>query len=243
MTEPDVLSSAGVPLLTFHHFPQLPGNLRAQILSHAMPAPRTRFIELYACSAPTYTPRIRYVPPLPPLFSATRETRTASITHEGGSLMHLFFSANPSKNFYINFTLDIVFLSSRFAPRGSTETARLRELSSLLMPVFLMQLKRIVVTYSGHDDFKRIGCVLMDFARLETLYVAMWDRWGEERVRERVGKGRPVKGFVSWRVEESVRDVHGEQTEDEDEDLEEHERRVEDAERVRVVECILSLDE
>lgn len=208
-----------------------------------MPAPRTRFLELYAYSAPTFSPRIRYIPALPPLFSVSRETRSASITHEGGSLMHFFFIEKVSKKFYINFARDIVFLSSRFTIQPGTETRRLRELSSLLKPVFLMQLKRVVVTYSGRDDYERIGGVVMDFVALETLYVAMWDRWSEGWVRERLEKGTPVKGFVEWKVEGAVRDARGEETEDEDESAEEYEKRVEDVKMVRVVECVLRLDE
>jgi len=243
MSALDSVHSTRVPLLTFQHFPELPANLRAQILSHAMPEPRTRYIELYAYSAPTYTPHVRYVPHLPPLFSVSRETRTASITHEGGSLMHFFFTTASSKKFYINFALDIVFLSSRFTPHGSTETARLRELSSLLEPVFLMQLRRIVVTYSGRDNYEEMGCVLIDFCRLDTLYVAMWDQWSEGRIRERVRRGKPVRGFVEWKVEGSVRDAQGEETEDEDQSLEEYVRKVQDTKRVRIVECLLRLDE
>lgn len=195
MSALDSVHKTRIPLLTFQHFPELPANLRAQILSHAMPEPRTRFIELYAYSTPTYAPRVRYVPHLPPLFSVSRETRTASITHEGGSLMHFFFTAASSKRFYINFALDIVFLSSRFAPNGSTETARLRDLSSLLKPVFLMQLRKIAVTYSGRDDYERVGCVLMDFPKLETLYVAMWDLWSEGRVKGEGAGRKASEGF------------------------------------------------
>ncbi|KAJ4350961.1 hypothetical protein N0V95_004245 [Ascochyta clinopodiicola] len=115
----------------FHLFLQLPANLRTRVLQLAAPKPRTRFIEVYNYEAPTYVPRLRYIPQLPPLFRTSHETRRFSITHEGGELIHFLGTATRNEKFYFNFTRDIIFLSSRFtSSRPSTETFRLRELST-----------------------------------------------------------------------------------------------------------------
>lgn len=48
---------------------------------------------------------------------------------------------------------------------------------------------------------------------------------------------------MEWKVEGSVRDAQGEETEDEDQTLEERARKVQDTKKVRIVECLLRLDE
>ncbi|KAF3003089.1 hypothetical protein E8E13_007926 [Curvularia kusanoi] len=105
---------------SFSFFPLLPPAVRALILHHACPPPRTRFLELYAFSAPTYTPRVRYIPPLPALFHVSRETRAFSIAHAGtGTLAHFFTAPQPAgKMFYIDFARDVIFLSSRWVLGG-----------------------------------------------------------------------------------------------------------------------------
>lgn len=244
-TSPDeFLYTTGRPLTTFHPFAILPANLRAHILLLTAPAPRTRYLELYAYTAPTYMPRIRYIPPLPPLFHVSRETRSFSIAYEGGSLAHFFAVEKEAKKFYVNFERDIVFLSSRFAPSGkSTETFRLRELSSLLVPVFLPRLRRVAVTYSGRDDYAAIGEVLLHYEGLETLYVAMGDWWSEGSVNTGLRQRRPVAGYVQWKIGMEVSVAEGEETEDEDESEEVFDGKMEGRRRKRVVECDLRLDE
>ncbi|KAF2626999.1 hypothetical protein BU25DRAFT_421917 [Macroventuria anomochaeta] len=240
----EFLYSTGCPLTTFHPFPKLPANLRALISNLAAPAPRTRFVELYGYSAPTYTPKIRYIPRLPPLFHTSRETRNFSITHEGGTLVHFFATEKEDKKFYVNFSQDIIFLSSRFTPSGkSTETSRLRKLSSLLKPSFLSRVCKIVVTYSSLDDYAAVGKVLLDYVGLETLYVAMCDWWSERSVKMRLRRGRPIVGYVMWKIEAEMRIAEGEETEDEEESREEIEERMEIRRKRRVLECELRLDE
>lgn len=198
----EFLYSTSCPLTAFHSFPKLPANLRARILASAVPAPRTRFLELYSYSAPTYTPKIRYIPRLPPLFAVSCETRSFSITHEDGTLIHLFSTEKEQKKFYINFEQDIVFLSSHFAPAGrNTETSRLRELSSLLKPAFLAHVRKLVVTYSSLDDYSSIGEVLLEFSGLRVLYAAMCDWWGDRSVKTTLRRGRPTAGYVMWKTE------------------------------------------
>ncbi|KAF9700997.1 hypothetical protein EKO04_000429 [Ascochyta lentis] len=238
------LYTTGRTLNAFHAFLQLPTNLRARILQLAAPEPRTRFVEIYNYEAPTYTPRLRYVPQLPPLFHASRETRTFSIVHEGGELIHFLTPATEKRRFYFNFARDIVFLSSRFTPSGcSTETFRLRELYTLLPPSFMKKLHRVVVTYSSLDDFKAIGRVLCSYVALETLYVGMSDWWSDRSVKTRLRRGRPQVEYVAGKVEGSLKLAEAEETDDESESDEEWEARLEIRKRRRVVECELRLDE
>lgn len=238
------LSSTGGALTTFPLFPKLPVSLRARILSYAAPGPRTRFLELFGYEAPTYTPKIRYIPPLPTFFHVSRETRHFSICHEGGSLIHFFAREIEGRKFYFNFANDIVFLSSRFTPAGkSTETFRLRELSTLLAPPFLSRLRRVVVTYSGRDDYAAIGGVVRPYVCLETLYVAMSDWWSERGVRTRLRNGKPPAGYVAWSVERVMREADAEEADDEGESDGENEGKMQVRLRRRVVECELRLDE
>ena len=241
-----LLYSTGCTPTSFHMFSKLPNNLRAYVLSYAAPTPRTRFIELYGFASPSFNPRIRYIPRLPPLFAVSRETRDFSIAHEGGTLAHLFATPKPENTFYFNFARDIIFLSSRFTPSGnSTETPRLRELSSLLKPALLSQVRKVVVTYSSLDDFSEssIGEVLLDYYGLETLYVAMCDWWSDKAVRTRLRQGRPMEGYVKFNIEAEMSVAEGEETEDEDESAEEYEARTSGRAKRRVVECELRLDE
>jgi hypothetical protein len=239
-----LLYSTGHTLECFHLFSKLPDNLRTLIMSHAAPTPRTRFIEFYGFASPSFNPRIRYIPRLPPLFAVSRETRNFSIHHEGGLLAHLFATSKPENTFYVNFERDIIFLSSRFTPfTKSMETSRLRELSSLLKPAFLSQVRKIVLTYSSLDDFESIGGTLLDFVGLETLYVAMCDWWSDKAVRTRLRQGRPMEGYIKFKIEAEMRVAEGEETEDEEESTEEHEARTSGRAKRRVVECELRLDE
>lgn len=183
---------------------------------------------------------------LPPLFAVSRETRDFSITHEGGTLAHLFAVTKPENTFYINFERDIIFLSSRFTPSGkSTETSRLRELSSLLKSTFLAKVRKVVVTYSGLDDFSESsnGEVLLDYHELETLYVAMCDWWSDRAVRTKLRQGRPMEGYVKFKIEAEMRIAEGEETEDEEESAEEYEARRAGRAKRKVVECELRLNE
>lgn len=240
------LYSTGRTLTSFHLFSSLPNNVRALILFQASHAPRTRFVELYGYASPSFNPRVRYAPRLPPLFAVSRETRNFSIAHGNGTLIHLFATQKPGNTFYINFEHDIIFLSSRFTPSGkSTETSRLRELSSLLKPVFLSQVRKIVVTYSGLDEYTEpsIGEVLLDYCGLETLYVAMCDNWSNSAVKKRLSRGRPIDGYVKFEIETAIKNVEGEETEVEDESDEEYNERTADKRKTRIVECELRLDE
>ncbi|KAF3050864.1 hypothetical protein E8E11_009988 [Didymella keratinophila] len=241
-----LLYSTGCTPTSCHMFSQLPDNLQALILSYAAPTPGARFVELYGFASPSFNPRVRYIPRLPPLFAVSRETRDFSIAHEGGTLAHLFATPKPENTIYFNFERDIIFLSSRFTPSGnSTEIFRLRELSSLLKPAFLCQLWKVVVTYSGLDDFSEssIGEVLLDYYGLETLYVAMCDWWSDKAVRTRPRQGRPMEGDVKFKIEAEMRVAEGEATEDEDETAEEYEARTSGRATRTVVECELRLDE
>lgn len=241
-----LLYSTGCTPTSFHMFSKLPDSLRALILSYAAPTPRTRFIELYGFASPSFNPRIRYIPRLPALFAVSRETRDFSIAHEGGTLAHLFATPKPENTFYFNLERDIIFLSSRFTPSAeSTETSRLRELSSLLKPAFLSQVRKVVVTYSSLDDFSEssIGEVLLDYYGLEALYVAMCDWWSDKAVETRLRQGRPLQGYVKFKIEAEMRVAEGEETEDEDESAEDYEARTSGRAKRRVVECELRLDE
>ncbi|KAF1923723.1 uncharacterized protein M421DRAFT_304429 [Didymella exigua CBS 183.55] len=207
--------STGRALTSFHLFSKLPGNLRALVLSHAVPTPRTRFIELYGFTSPSYNPRVRCVPRLPPLFVVSRETRNFSIVHENGTLVHLFAISKAQNMFYINFERDIIFLSSRFTPSGnSTETSRLRELSSLQNPIFLSQGRKIIVTQSSLDDFESVGGTLLDFVGSEKLYVAMYHCWSDKAVRTRLRQGRPVDGYVKFKIAAEMRVAESDETKD-----------------------------
>lgn len=141
-------------LTKFCPFSELPANLHARILIHAALAPRTRFLQLYSYSAPTYTPKIHYIPRLPPHFHMPREMQSFSITHEGRSLIHLFATENNEKKLYFKFERYIVLFTSRFTFSGkSSEASRQRELSLLLKPAYFSKLRKTVVTYSSLDDY------------------------------------------------------------------------------------------
>lgn len=239
-----ILYDTGRALTTFHPFLKLPCNIRSHIIALVAPEPRTRFLELFGYEAPSYTPKIRYIPRLPPLFHVSRETRSFSITHEGGSLIHFFAKETKGRRFYFNFGRDTMFLSSRFTPSGkSTETFRLRELSTLLAPPFLSNLRRVVVTYSSLDDYKAIGCRLRPYVSLEKLYIAMSDWWSDRRVKTLLRNGKPQVGYVTWKIETYSRIAEGDETDDEEESQEEYERRIRFRQKRRVVECELWLDE
>ncbi|KZM21361.1 uncharacterized protein EKO05_0008884 [Ascochyta rabiei] len=240
----ELLYSTRRTLDAFHLFPQLPANLRTRVLQLAASGPRTRFIEVYNYTAPTYTPRLRYIPQLPPLFRTSHETRIFSITHEGGELIYFLGTTPEKRKFYFNFARDIIFLSSRFTPSGhSTEAFRLRELSTLLPLQFLARMSRVVVTYSSLDGYKSIGGVLRCYVGLETLYVSMSDWWSDRSVKTRLRRGRPQVGYVACKVETELKIAEAEETDDESESDGECVARLEIRKSRRVVECELRLDE
>lgn len=87
-----------------------------------------------------------------------------------------------------------------------------------------------MVTYSGRDEFERVGEVLVRFKGLETLYVAMYDRWSEPRVR----RARPPVGDVGRKIKVEV---------DEAEEEESARGGPVSGRGLRVLECQLRLDE
>jgi hypothetical protein len=238
-----LLYSTGHDLKAFHLFPYLKPSLRAHIWLLASPAPRTHFLELYGHTHFTTAPKIRYIPPLPPLFHTSRESRTLTIAHQGGELVRLT-SAPPSPPFYFHPARDILFLSSRFAPgQTSTETLRLRALAALLPAPVRARLRRVVVTYSGVDSYEHIGPVFRAFARLEICYLAIVDWWSGTTLRRRVRRGRPKAGNVAERIARAVERAEEEETDDEEESGEEWVARVGKRAERRIVECELRLDE
>jgi hypothetical protein len=256
------LYSTGVNLTTFHPFPRLPQDLRARIFTLASPPARTHFLEVYAYSATFCDPRIRYIPRLPALFHATSESRKAIVDAQGGDLINLTTPQKderwiwdrktrrrvkiPSKlgYFYFNFNHDILFLGSRFLRnRPSNETYRLRQLENAISFCYLSRLKRIVVTYSGLDDYSEISGTLRWLDDLEVLYVAMQDKRSSMDVVRGLRKGYPRAGMVSAKILQVLSDAEGEETEDEEEDADSREERKMIRANRRVVEVDLRLDE
>lgn len=113
----------------------------------------------------------------------------------------------------------------------------------MLKPAFLSQVRKVVVTYSSLEDYEAIGGVLLDYAGLETLYVAVCDWWSDKSVRTRLRQGRPMEGYVKFKIEAELRVAEGEETEDDDESPEEYEARTSGRARRRIAECELRLDE
>jgi hypothetical protein len=158
--------------------------------------------------------------------------------------VYFFAKENEESKFYFNFDKDLIFLSSRFRiSEPSTETFRLRELSTLMSPLFLSRLRRVVVTYSGLDDYTSIGHVLRWYLGLQTLYIGMVDWWSESSVKTKLRRGKPQVGFVASRVKEELKRTEDEETDDEGESEEEYEERMRLREGRRVIECKLRLDE
>lgn len=260
-TTPDIevtSNNAPPPPPSFTLFHKLPKHIRLLIWTFALPAPRTRFVEMYAYSSDTFMPqKIRYIPPLPTLFSTTRESRKASVAHEGGELTHFLpppFSLQRSKTapqtgglFYFNFSLDILFLSSRFRDPANEnrtlETYRLQEFASALPAHYVARLRRVLVTYSALDSYEKIGPVLRAYAGLETLYVGMLDLWSSKAVARVLRRGKPAVGCVAGRIRRVVEETEAEETEDEEESEEEVKKRMEVRARRRIVEVEARPDE
>jgi hypothetical protein len=232
----DPLDITGETLETFHPFTRLLPQVRELIWSLAAPTPRTRFIELHTYSIIDQIPRLRYIPPLPPLFSTCRESRNFSITHEGGEII-CFSSADFTALFsfygrkigdspdtkkkvgcYFNFSRDILWLGNRFtAACNTTEISRLSTLSSILPLPYLSRIKKLLITYSGLDSYALIGPTMRPYASLETLYVAMYDKGSKKGVKKMLKHGVPDVGVTARRIEELVRQTENEETDDDEE--------------------------
>ncbi|KAF1997186.1 hypothetical protein P154DRAFT_622611 [Amniculicola lignicola CBS 123094] len=239
--EYEFLYSTKTNLATFHFFSRLPVKLRAYVWELASPPPRTHFLEVYhhAISAST-TVRIRYIPPLPALYHTSSESRSTIINLHGGEIIH-FRTPPKDMSFCFNFKRDILFLSSRFATGGKVmrESIRLSALETILPYNYMVQLRRVVVTYSGRDKFETVALSMRWLKQLNTLYVAMMDWWSDRTVMRKLRKGRPKKGHVTRRILKSLGEIYGEETDVEDEDDDE----VVFVRNVRVVEVELRLEE
>jgi hypothetical protein len=258
--EADPTDTTGEPLTSFHPFARLPPRLRELIWSLAALAPRTRFLELHTYSNLDHMPRLRYTPPLPPLFSTSRESRNLSITHEGGEIISFssadltaLFSFHGRKisdnadaktdvGFYFNFNRDILWLGNRFtAGCNTTETSRLSTLSSILPISHLSRIKKLVITYSGLDSYATIGQTMRPYAGLETLYLAMWDKGSKEKVRKMLAYGVPDVGVTARRIEELICQTEDEETDDDEEAEEATSRRLAVRARRRILEVEVRL--
>jgi hypothetical protein len=231
----DPTDTTGETLTEFHPFTRLPPKIRELVWSLDAPAPRTRFVELHTYSTIDHILRLRYIPPLPPLFSTSRESRAFSITHEGGEIIkfnvddfNALFSFHGRKigdgakqeeaSFYFNFTQDILWLGNRFtAACNTTETSRLSTLSSILPLPYLSRIKKLLITYSGLDSYAMIGPTMRPYASLETLYLAMWDKGSKMSVRRMLRLGVPDVGVAARKIEEFVRRTEDEETDDDEE--------------------------
>jgi hypothetical protein len=256
----DPTDTTGEPLTSFHHFARLPPKIRELIWSLAAPESRTRFLELHTHSNLDHLPRLRYTPPLPPLFSTSRESRNLSIAHEGGEIITfssadltaLFsfhgrkISDNPDAKtevgFYFNFNRDIIWLGNRFtAACNTTETSRLSTLSSILPLPYLSRMKKLLITYSGLDSYRSIGPTMRPYAGLETLYVSMWDKGSKEKVRKMLGYGVPDVGVTARRIDELICQTEDEETDDDEETEEAASRRLAVRARRRILEVEVRL--
>ncbi|KAJ4369620.1 hypothetical protein N0V83_005382 [Neocucurbitaria cava] len=249
-----LLYTTGVPLTTFHPFPRLTATLRARIWTLALPLPRTRFLEIHGYNTIDFTPKIRYIPALPPLFHTSHESRALSIASEGGSggsTLRFTRSSATKKvgaavttmSCYFNFSRCVIYLSTRFTPAcNTTETFRLHTLATMLPKSAARKIQRLLVTYSGFDDYSRIGPVMRPYANLEVMYIGMVDRWSNRVVRRMVVKGSPEKGVVAGKIEGVVRATEAEETDDDEESDELLGRRVRVRERRRILEVDARLD-
>ncbi|KAF2736799.1 hypothetical protein EJ04DRAFT_562073 [Polyplosphaeria fusca] len=233
-------------LTTFPLFPLLPHLIRLRIWILASPSPRTHFLELYAHSKTAYTHRVRvrYIPPLDPLFSACTDSRNAIGILQGGRIISL--NTRPRRtHMYFNHDHDILFLSSRFKDGMVTsETQRLRGLEGVMGCADLRHVRRVVVTYSGVDDYASVALAMRWLKGLETLYVGMVDWWSERGVRRRVRRGSPRMGEVEGVIGRRLGELEGEETSDEEEEEEGGEcRGCGEKRSVRVVEVELRLEE
>ncbi|KAI4699319.1 hypothetical protein J4E81_005213 [Alternaria sp. BMP 2799] len=240
-------------------FTGLPPTIRALIWSYAAPAPRTRFLELHTYNTIDHIPRLRYIPPLPPLFSTNQEARNFSIAHEGGELVS-FTSENftalfsfhgrkiggeeNEKKFYFNFDRDIIWLSARFtAACNTTETVRLTTFSSILPPTSLSRIQRLVISYSGLDSYALIGPYLRPFARLETLYLCINDARIKDNVQRLLKKGVPADGVTADKLKNMIEQTEADETDDDEESENLATERLEVRAKRRVLEVYLRLGE
>ncbi|KAK1912415.1 hypothetical protein P3342_010016 [Pyrenophora teres f. teres] len=244
----------------------LPIHIQIHIWTLALPPPRTRILELHTYNTIDHLPRLVYHPPLPPLFSVCRASRSLSIAHDGGEIVTFttpsptplfpvygdkmdttttestYPNTKPCPSFYLNPTNTILFLPVRFtASCRTSETARLCILTTLFHSSLLSRLSRLLISFSGTDSFNAIGPVLRPYARLETLYLCMNDWHVDARVRRLVRLGHWGRGVFAAEVARVLRETEDEETEDECEEVEVARVREEVRERRRVVEVDLLL--
>ena len=259
----DSTSTTGQTLNTFQYFADLPSKVRLLIWSFAAPAARTRFLELHTYNTIDHTPRLRYIPPLPPLFSTNQEARSFSIAHEGGEIVTFTSSTftdllsfhgrkigepedeeEEEKGFYFNFNLDIIWLSVRFtAACNTTETLRLTTLSSILPPTTLSRIRRLLISYSGIDSYALIGPLLRPYSHLTTLYLCMNDERVRENVKTLLMKGIRPKGAMADKLRSMIEQAEAEETDDEEESEENEKERLAVRQWRRVLEVDTKLGE
>jgi len=258
-TNPSLIETEAQTSTTTPTFTGLPSTIRALIWSYAAPAPRTRFLELHTYNTIDHIPRLRYIPPLPPLFSTNQEARNFIIAHEGGELVS-FTSENftalfsfhgrkiggeeNEKKFYFNFDRDIIWLSARFtAACNTTETVRLQTLSSILPSASLSRIQRLVISYSGLDSYALIGPYLRPFARLGTLYLCMNDARIKDNVKRLLKKGCPADGVTADKLRNMIEQTEADETDDDEESEDLTTERLAVRARRGVLEVYLRLEE
>ncbi|KAL1795772.1 hypothetical protein ACET3X_005996 [Alternaria dauci] len=259
----NLTSTASQTLNTFQYFADLPFNVRLLIWSFAAPAARTRFLELHTYNTIDHILRLRYIPPLPPLFSTNQEARSFSIAYEGGEIATFTSSTftallsfhrrrigeaedeeEDGKGFYFNFNLDIIWLSARFtAACNTTETVRLTTLSSILPPVSISRIQRLLISYSGNDLYSLIGPVLRPYAHLETLYLCMNDERIRENVKTLMRKGIPAEGTMARKLRIMIEQAEVEKTDDDEESDEFEKERLAARQWRRILEVDIKLGE
>lgn len=150
--------------------------------------------------------------------------------------------AGRELGFYLNFSRDILLLPLRFTACGiTTETTRLSTFADILPVHYLKRIRRVVVSYSGHDDYARMGTVLRLYSGLETLYLGMNDARLRKGVKKTLKAGSPGVGTMAQMVEGIVRETEDEETDDEGEGEDEGRERMAVRARRRIVEVELRL--
>jgi hypothetical protein len=113
-----------------------------------------------------------------------------------------------------------------------------------LVPFFYIQrFRRVVITYSGMDDYSRVANQMRWLQGMETMYIVMMDWWSKRTVKRLLRKGIPRIGSVSNRIDAALREQEADETDDDDEDEEDKARKLAVRARRRIVECQLKLDE
>lgn len=199
---------------TFPLFSALPQKVQDRIFELAAesePA-RTRFVEVYNCTKAYQPFRIRYIPPLPPLFHATRTSRAAIIKSQGGTVIQTEYNSDPSA-FYFNFALDILFLSSRFKAGtaqnadgkskssfhvNSTESDRFLFLWEAFPVEVLGQFQRVAVTFSGMDNYHHLANYMRCLTGMRTCYIVMRDRWPSKISQTMITAGLIREGLIGY---------------------------------------------